>query len=374
VLQASQAAAGVYAAATQTATFAVAGQAQTITFTAPVSPVNYGVAPIALSATASSGLAVRFSVVSGPASVSGSTLTITGAGTVVVAADQAGNTTYSAAPQVTRSITVNKVAPTVGITASPAAVLAQNPVTLTATVASSLSTPTGSVVFADGSTTLGSPTLSGGTASLNVSTLAVGSHSITASYSGDGNFNALASSTVTVTVQDFTVTVGGAGASQTISVGGSATYTFPVGLSGGAVLPSAVTFTASGLPPGATATFSPASLPAGSAATTVTMTIQVTKIAMLEKTGRPETDLPVIAFAALFLPFFIRRKGLSGRWPARVVLMVTLLAGFGATAMVTGCGGSSTASGTNQTGTYTVSVTATSGSLSHVTTVTLIVQ
>jgi YD repeat-containing protein len=68
--------------------------------------VTYGVAPITLTATASSGLPVTFSVLSGPATVSGSTLTITGAGTVVVAANQAGNSNYAAAAQVTQTITV----------------------------------------------------------------------------------------------------------------------------------------------------------------------------------------------------------------------------------------------------------------------------
>jgi arabinogalactan endo-1,4-beta-galactosidase/N-acetylneuraminic acid mutarotase len=94
-------------------TIAVNKAAQTITFTQPTSPVTYGVKPITLSATASSGLAVSFSVVSGPGTVSGtdnSTLTITGAGTVVVAANQAGNANYSAAPQVERSIIVNNPA------------------------------------------------------------------------------------------------------------------------------------------------------------------------------------------------------------------------------------------------------------------------
>ncbi len=88
-------------------------KAQTIAFTSPTSPVTYGVKPITLSATATSGLAVKFSVVSGPATVSGATLTITGGGTVVVAANQSGNTTYAAAPQVTHSITVNKAKLTV---------------------------------------------------------------------------------------------------------------------------------------------------------------------------------------------------------------------------------------------------------------------
>ena len=91
-------------------------KAQTITLTKPATPVTYGAKPIPLSATAGSGLAVTFSVVSGPAKVSGSTLTITGAGTVVVGANQAGNTTYGAAPQVTSSMTVNKAKLTVTAT------------------------------------------------------------------------------------------------------------------------------------------------------------------------------------------------------------------------------------------------------------------
>ena len=94
---------------------------QTISFTPPPSPVTYGVAPIALSATATSGLPVSFSVLSGPGTVSGSILTITGAGTVVVAANQGGNADYSAAPQVTQSVVVNKATPTISWT-TPAAI------------------------------------------------------------------------------------------------------------------------------------------------------------------------------------------------------------------------------------------------------------
>lgn len=82
------------------------------------SPVTYGVAPIALSASSTSGLTVVFSVSSGPASISGSTLTITGAGTVVVAADQSGNANYAAATEVTHTITVNKGVPAAGLAAS----------------------------------------------------------------------------------------------------------------------------------------------------------------------------------------------------------------------------------------------------------------
>jgi hypothetical protein len=81
---------------------------QTIAFSQPSTPVTYGVAPITLSATGgASGNPVVFSVISGPAGVSGATLTITGAGTVIVAANQAGNTDYAPAPQVERTIVVN---------------------------------------------------------------------------------------------------------------------------------------------------------------------------------------------------------------------------------------------------------------------------
>lgn len=86
----------------QTLKVTVAPSTQTITF-APLPNVTYGVAPFALSASDNCGLPITFSIASGPASVSGNTLTVTGAGTVVVAANQAGNASCNAAPTVTQS-------------------------------------------------------------------------------------------------------------------------------------------------------------------------------------------------------------------------------------------------------------------------------
>ncbi len=57
-----------------------------------------------LTASASSGLAVTYSV-SGPATVSGTTLTVTGPGAVTVTAAQAGNVDYAAATNVAQSFT-----------------------------------------------------------------------------------------------------------------------------------------------------------------------------------------------------------------------------------------------------------------------------
>ena len=78
---------------------------QTISF-GPLGGQTYGVAPITLNATASSDLPVSYTVITGPATISGNVLTVTGAGNVEVEADQAGNTTYDVATPVDESFTV----------------------------------------------------------------------------------------------------------------------------------------------------------------------------------------------------------------------------------------------------------------------------
>lgn len=59
-----------------------------------------------LLATASSGLPVTFTLISGPATLSGSRLTFTGTGPITVVANQPGNYTYFAAPPVQQNATV----------------------------------------------------------------------------------------------------------------------------------------------------------------------------------------------------------------------------------------------------------------------------
>ncbi len=88
---------------------------QTISFPGLTNP-TYGAAPYSISATASSGLPVSFTVVSGPVTVVGSNVTITGAGAVSIQASQAGNSNYNAAPPVTNSFTVNQASLTVTAT------------------------------------------------------------------------------------------------------------------------------------------------------------------------------------------------------------------------------------------------------------------
>ena len=73
---------------------------QTLTFTPPADLFNLTTTPILLSGTSTSGLPVEYSIVSGPATISGSNLTLTNTGTVVIRASQPGNASYLAAPPV----------------------------------------------------------------------------------------------------------------------------------------------------------------------------------------------------------------------------------------------------------------------------------
>jgi uncharacterized repeat protein (TIGR02543 family) len=84
--------------------------AQTIAFPAPADQPVAG-PPLPLAAAASSGLPVTYTVLSGPATVAGSLLTITGPGAVTVQANQTGDGYFLPASSVTR--TFNAYAATV---------------------------------------------------------------------------------------------------------------------------------------------------------------------------------------------------------------------------------------------------------------------
>jgi hypothetical protein len=79
--------------------------AQTITFATIAAKLTTD-PPITLAATSTSGLAVSYSI-TGPATLAGSVVTLTGSvGSVTVTASQAGNGTYAAAANVVRSFAV----------------------------------------------------------------------------------------------------------------------------------------------------------------------------------------------------------------------------------------------------------------------------
>ena len=203
-----------YATAAASVSLLVNPALQTITFTQPTTPVTYGVKPMALSATSASGLKVSFSMVSGPATVSGSRLTILGAGTVVVEASQAGNTDYAPATPVQQTIQVNQANPTISLTESAKSVKLGAPVTFTATLTGAGIKPTGTVTFTVYFASSGDPAIQPLIGAVNAEgvvtittvfrdaagALIAGNFSITANYGGDANYLPASSAELGLTV------------------------------------------------------------------------------------------------------------------------------------------------------------------------------
>ena len=381
-----------YSTATSTVQLTVNATTQTISFTAS-STMTYGCVPITLTATGgASGNPVTFSVLSGPGSITGSTLIINGAGPVVVAANQAGNGTYAAATQVTQSIVVNPAPSAIAIASSASTVLAQNAVTLTATVSSPAGIPTGTVSFLDGTTPLGPGTLSGGVATLTTSLLTVGTHSISAVYSGGTNFVAATSAVLTQCVMDISLSDPSAGGtSQTVTAGGNAIYSLAIAPSSGTTFPVAVTLTVSGLPTTTTASLTPAAwvlssnnpwtwtLPANTPLTSNSqLTIQLSQsLAQTQPNGAAggnlATRLAPFSLAVLILPFAGRMRRASKRLRRAAFVLLLLVASVAAMAGLSGCGSPSVFF-SQQTESYSVTVTVSAGTLSHSMPVTLVVE
>jgi Bacterial Ig-like domain (group 3)/FG-GAP-like repeat len=147
----------------------------------------------------------------------------------IITATYSGDTNYNTATG-TVTQTVGKANPTSTLTSSLNPSLPGSSVIFTDTLSSNA---TGSVTFTSGSTTIGTSTITGGMATVATSTLPLGSDPITATYSGDGNYN---SATATLT--------------QTVA---KATPTLTVGTSGPSVFGQTVTITAS-VPNGPTGT------------------------------------------------------------------------------------------------------------------------
>ena len=122
--------------------FTVNQATQTITFTPPASPVTFGVSPITLSATSTSGQTVTFTIdaaSTATGSISGDTLTVTGAGTLIIDANQSGDSDYQAATQVQQTILVNPAAQIITFTPPTSPVtFGVSPITLSASSTSGL--------------------------------------------------------------------------------------------------------------------------------------------------------------------------------------------------------------------------------------------
>jgi large repetitive protein len=275
------------------------------------------------------------------------------------------------------TLTIAQAPTTTSVSAGSTQINPGQSVTLTAQVLSTTSgTPTGMVTFFDNGAPLQTVTLAGGMASYTTTLSPGAAHTITVSYLGDPNFLPSTSSGtgVVTTVAPLSFTFTGTSANLTVAPGTNAVYTFSISPSFGSYV-GPVTFTVSGLPPGATATFSPATIAANGGPQTVTMTVQTADAqARNELSGSPlgRTAIPA-GLALLLMPLFgVRRLRRAAR--AKILMLLVLLGGLaGAAATLSGCGGGNGFS-LQPPQTYTLTVTATSGSIVNSATVTLNVQ
>jgi hypothetical protein len=191
---------------------------QTITFGAQAAQTYAPAGTFALSpvATTTSGLAITYtSTTPAVCSIVGTTVTIVTAGTCTIAANQAGNTNYNAAAQVTQNITINKANQAVLTVTAPASATFGTPETLT----SSGGSGTGALSYSHGAST--GCTASGTTLTV---TDASGSCSVTATKAADTNYNATTSAAFTVTLNKANQTIGAIGFTPaTLAVGNTTT-------------------------------------------------------------------------------------------------------------------------------------------------------
>jgi hypothetical protein len=118
-------------------------------------------------------------------------------GTHNITVSYGGDANFAASTSTILTQVVNQASTNTTLVGAPNPANLGQMVTLTATVAPvspGAGNPTGTVTFKEGAATLGTGTVSSGVATLNISTLSAGSHTIIASYAGDINFTASASS------------------------------------------------------------------------------------------------------------------------------------------------------------------------------------
>jgi hypothetical protein len=358
-IDADQAGNSTYAAApTVSQSFTVNGPsltAQTITFAKPGTQ-TVGT-PLTLTATATSGLAVTFtSTTTSVCTVAVTTATFVAAGTCTIDADQAGNSTYAAAPTVSQSFTVNATALTAQTIAfaQPAAQWVGTPLTLTATATSGLAvtfTSTTTSVCTVASTT--ATFVAAGTCTIDADQAGNSSYAAAPTVSQSFTVNAASAApyTVTASTTALTVTAGQSSSPITITLAPENGFT------------GAVTFACSGLPTGATCNFTPASITLPGVTSTQLTISTTTASAAVRPNSSPLFPGTTLAVALCCFVGFRRRRALQ-----MFALLTVGVIGLG---LFTGCGGSSAKSSVS---TVTVTATSTTTGLAMSANITLTVK
>ena len=243
-------------------------------------------------------------------------------------------------------------------------------VTFTATVSSATPTvgiPAGTVQFSVNGAAAGSPIpLNGnGQALFSTGSLPDGQSSILAVYSGDSGFSRSTAPLLVQSVLDFDFTPKST-QSATVFPGQSATFQFTIAPQG--AFGNTITFSVSGLPPGSTARFDPASLTPSTTSQTVVLTIQTAQSAVSSRPAPGMTKAPLLFCLLLPLLGIWRVR----RFRRRFFVLLTAVASLGISIAISGCVSGGFFSVASHT--YSITVTATSGSIQHSTIVDLTVQ
>lgn len=322
------------------ATIAGSGNLGTPTGTATLTSGTYTSPAMTLSAGSSA-----FSIPAGALAVGTDTLTVTYSGDSNYAgATGAANVTVTQAAKLT---------PTITITSSAGTIDSSQTLSLSVKVTGAAATPTGTVTVSGGGYTGTATALASGVVSISIpgNTFSAGTVTLTASYTGDVNYNAATETTqITVTQSVFTVSTGtppsainpGGTATETITIATSSSYSGTVTLActPGASNPS----NQSGDAPTCTVSPSPITL-GGTNGNSATATVSISTTAASAQMRKPAIGGWMAGGGtALALLVFFGIPARRRRW--RTMLgMVALLIAFGGFSACGGGGSSGSGSG-----------------------------
>ncbi|HEY4357691.1 MAG TPA: Ig-like domain repeat protein [Acidobacteriaceae bacterium] len=173
----------------------------------------------------------------GMATLSTSTLA---AGAHSITATYAGSATFSSSVSTVQTVTVTApLVPSIAFTLSTNSATPGTNVTLAATFTGSGATPTGTVMFMDGSAILVTATLDpSGTASFSSTTFALGTHALSVKYAGDTVYGPLQSPPQTLTVSTIATTTTLTGAPAYAKAGITVILTATIVQASGTTVPS----------------------------------------------------------------------------------------------------------------------------------------
>ena len=356
---------------------ATSSYAGSVTLTAKVSPNTGGTASATGSAVFMDGTKILGTVAIDNTGTAAFTTNALTPSLHILTAVYSGDPLYMGAASAPTSLVVAQSKTTLTL-AGPAVVATGSSVTYTAALATAAGgTPTGSIVFTDGTSTLATVALTSmNNATFTTATLAAGPHALLATYMGDANFLGSVSPTLAVSVGTPDFALSSSPTSLTVNAGQSAV--FPLTLTPAFGFAQAVTLTCAGLPANSTCTFSPSNVtPAGAPVSSTLIITTDTKSASLELPSTPfsgqSTRLLALA-GLLLLPFSSRtlRRRVGKATLLTLALLSVSLAGLA------GCSSGSTSQSTPSAPTYvtpdgtsSIVITAASGSLTHTQTVSL---